>query len=676
MASIFPAALCALAALLLWSLIGIPVTRRVLGAPLALPFAPVAGWALHNVIAVPVFFVLPLTAFNIVLVYLICLGLAMVLGHLEGPAAPSIGIGAAAATDAPPRWYHTAIPNLAWLVAILLAVAGAIAILPKQVGDAVILSDQIFDHSKIAIIDDMARSGLPPGNPFFAHDGSNGQLAYYYLWHFSAAELSRVFGLSGWDADAGMTFFSILTSLAGMMALAVKFSGNKASSLWVVVLATSCSARTLCEWLFGKAEFEAFMPAPGGLGGWMFQSAWVPQHLISSSCVLLVLTLMTRVASLPATLAVIPLSLLCAAGFESSTWIGGVVFAVACVPLVPTLLAATDLQQRVAVLAKLLAAGILTLVLAAPFISVQLASAGMRQAGAPVTLRLPQILGPNAGVSGSLVDALSYWLILLPVELPGVYLCGILVIGVLLWRVRLKWQPEATLLAINTLSGLVAAWLLVSTLASNNDLSWRAMLMASVGLIIFAAVGISSWLSSRRYLAVGLALCSFAIGIPETMLQIERNFAGDYDVSGKSFAVMPSMWQAVREVSRTDERVANNPRSLEALTPWPVNIGWALLADRRSCYAGWELTQVYTAVPHQKLWTIDDTFKQIFAGRGSPAQVHALATTFDCSVAVVTKDDGAWLNDPFRDSPDFVLVREQPNAWRIYHRKAALVASG
>jgi hypothetical protein len=670
MASIFPAVLCALAALILWSLIGFPVTRRILGAPLALPFAPVTGWALHNVLAVPVFLVLPMTAFHIALVYLVCLGLAVVLGRLEGPKAPSIGIVAVPQDRSPARWYDTAVPNGAWLLAMLLALACAVAILPKEVGDAVILSDQIFDHSKIAIIDDIARLGMPPGNPFFAHDGSNGQLAYYYLWHFSAAELSRLFGVSGWNTDTAMTFFSVLTSLAGMMALAVKFSGRPASSYWVVVLASSCSARTLFEWTFGHATFENFMPAPGGLGGWMFQSSWVPQHLISSSCIVLALMLMTRVASLPATLVVIPLALMCAAGFESSTWIGGVVFAVACIPVVPTLLAATDAKQRVAVFFKLLAAGVLTLVLAWPFLSVQLASAGMRQSAAPVVLRLPQILGPENGAPGGLIDALAYWLLLLPVELPGVYLCGIVVAALLLWRVRLKWQPEATLLAVNTVCSLVAAWLMVSTLASNNDLSWRALLMASVGLIIFAAVGVSSWFASRRYLALSLAFGSFAIGLPETMLQIERNFSGDSDPSGKIFASMPSMWQAVREVSRKDERVASNPSSLSALTPWPVNIGWALLANRRSCYAGWELTQVYTAVPHLKLWTIDEEFKHVFAGTGSPADVHQLATTFDCDVAVVTKSDGAWQVDPFRDSADYQLVREHPDAWRIYHRRS------
>ena len=36
----------------------------------------------------------------------------------------------------------------------------------------------------------MTRQGLPPVNPVFGEFGTTGRLAYYYLWHFSAAELA------------------------------------------------------------------------------------------------------------------------------------------------------------------------------------------------------------------------------------------------------------------------------------------------------------------------------------------------------------------------------------------------------------------------------------------------------------------------------------------------------
>ena len=101
------------------------------------------------------------------------------------------------------------------------------------------------------------------------------------------------------------------------------------------------------------------------------------------------------------------------------------------------------------------------------------------------------------------------------------------------------------------------------------------------------------------------------------------------------------------------------------MTPWAVNLGWALLANRRSCYAGWELTQVYSSVPHDRLRAIDDQFVRVFAGRALPGDVEALAKNDDCTVVVVTPQDGAWTNDPFDASPWYRRV-EDAAGWRIY----------
>ncbi len=86
------------------------------------------------------------------------------------------------------------------------------------------LADPIFDHSKIAIIDAMTRQGLPPVNPVFGAVGAAGRLVYYYLWHFSAAELALPLRVSGWEADIGLTWFTAFASLTLMMGIAVWLS--------------------------------------------------------------------------------------------------------------------------------------------------------------------------------------------------------------------------------------------------------------------------------------------------------------------------------------------------------------------------------------------------------------------------------------------------------------------
>src|SRR5262249_62236669 len=102
----------------------------------------------------------------------------------------------------------------------VLALAPAIALLPKSAAEGVILAGPIFDHSKIAMIDEIARLGVPPGNPFFGEGGGAARLVYYYLWHFSAAELAAAFRPSGWAVDVARTRVTAVAALTPMMGLA------------------------------------------------------------------------------------------------------------------------------------------------------------------------------------------------------------------------------------------------------------------------------------------------------------------------------------------------------------------------------------------------------------------------------------------------------------------------
>src|SRR4029077_16869513 len=159
-------------------------------------------------------------------------------------------------------------------------------ILPKFSATGVYLADPIFDHSKIAIIDAMTRQGLPPINPVFGESGAAGRLVYYYLWHFGAAELALPLDVSAWEADIGLTWFTAFASLALMMGIAVWLSKRSGAAILVVVLAAGASLRETLSPLFASYGLEPFLASPNGFAGWLFQSAWVPQHLMSASCVI------------------------------------------------------------------------------------------------------------------------------------------------------------------------------------------------------------------------------------------------------------------------------------------------------------------------------------------------------------------------------------------------------
>ena len=125
------------------------------------------------------------------------------------------------------------------------------------------------------------------------------------------------------------------------MGVAVWLSKRSGAAILVVALAAAASLRATLSLLFGSYGLEPFMASPTGFAGWLFQSAWVPQHLMSASCVVAAdaahrpLRRSARAVAL-----VLTLVLIVVAGFESSTYVGGVTFAVAAVVAAPILFAA------------------------------------------------------------------------------------------------------------------------------------------------------------------------------------------------------------------------------------------------------------------------------------------------------------------------------------------------
>jgi hypothetical protein len=647
MASTLNAAIGAAVAMLLWTSLGLAITRRVVPA-LALPMAPVVGWAVHCAIALLVFLALPFSATDVrTMAGVTFLGAVAV--WLAAGRADAIAI---------------AIPRCAYLLAALLAMAPAAAVLPKIVGDAVYLAAPIFDHAKVALIDDMMKFGLPPGNPFFGDPSP--RLAYYYLWHFSAAELALVAGISGWEADVAMTWFSAFASLAVMIGLAA-WLGGRAAAIPVLILSMTASARMVLEWIFGARNVDSVIDSAGGLGGWLFQSAWVPQHIMAAACAVVAVVLMSELTRRRSALLVATLAVVAAAGFESSTWIGGVTFTVAGPAAAILLLRGADPWRGLHFIAALAIAAVLAVCIAAPLLRDQLTATTGR--GAPIALQFYPVLGAYFSDSTrALLDPPTYWLVLLPLELPAIYGVGIFAL-----TRRSSWRKleddrkrVASGLAVLALISLAVCWVFASTLAQNDDLGWRAILPAAMALTVLAAAGLSRWIAVRARLAVTAAGVAIILGLPGGIDLIRSYVGGRVEPAARLFAASPQLWAAMRRHAGPGERIGNNPLFLQAMTPWPVNISWALLSDRRSCFAGRELALVYTTLGSQRTDEINAQFIRVFAGDGSPADVRKLATEYDCRVIVLTAADGAWGRDPFAASSRYRLVDESAEQWRIY----------
>jgi hypothetical protein len=185
-------------------------------------------------------------------------------------------------------------------------------------------------------------------------------------------------------------------------------------------------------------------------------------------------------------------------------------------------------------------------------------------------------------------------------------------------------------------------------------------------LTIFTAAGLSRYLPALPVAYLAFALSAVAVGLFGGLRFIDENIDVPAGRESKAFAQSERMWRAVRSHSDVKDRVANNPLFLTDMTPWPVNISWALLARRRSCYAGQELAPQFSAVSHRRSEEIGTQFVRVFAGAAESGDIAEFATRYRCTIAVVTPGDGAWVRDPFADSPSYRLVDTDPQAWRIY----------
>jgi hypothetical protein len=266
------------------------------------------------------------------------------------------------------------------------------------------------------------------------------------------------------------------------------------------------------------------------------------------------------------------------------------------------------------------------------------------------------------------LDLPGFWMVFLPVELAAIYIPGVIALVAFFAGRDLDADRRRVVLALAALVGtsLTISWLMASTLADNNDLGWRAVLPAAMALTVFSAAGLARWIAARAGTAIAVTAAAILIGLPGAIELIRSDISGRRGADAKLFAQTPEMWAAVRRHAGPDERIANNPLFLADMTLWPVDISWALLADRRSCYAGRELALVYTSLPRLRLDDIDAQFIRVFAGKAEPGDVDDLATKYGCRLVVLTSADGAWANEPFAADRRFRLVEEKPGAWRIY----------
>jgi hypothetical protein len=657
MATASAAILCSLLALLLWVPAGFLIARHLpLERDLRLAAAPVLGWAVQNVVALYAAMLGGFTPLNVLIATALA-GVAAVLLPARGPReAPGVSL---------PLWVFAA--------AAIIAAGPAACVLPKILPEGIALADPLYDHAKIALVDEIVRTGVPPANPFIGTvDGGPGSVAYYYYWLFGAAQLALITGASGWEADAAATWFAAFASLTLMCGLAFRLSGapmelksgkpgfRAASAVFVLAAACGGSLRPVLTALSGQAGIDAVLERESGLAGWFFQASWSPHHVAAATAVVLALLLMERLSRTPSAAATVVLALLAAAGFGSSLWVGGITFALCSGAAGIILLVQAKPGRRLPFLAALVIAACIAVALVFPLLAAQLHAVAQRSDGAPVLFSPYPVLSPDIpeGLRRWL-DIPAYWLILLPIEFPAVWALG----AAAALRLKSARMPALSAAAFASLGG---GWLLVSTAGENNDLGWRAVIPGVLILTAFAGAWFARCLAQRRFIATIAAVALLGLALPDGLDLLRQNVAGRLSADAARFRDAPALWAAVRRHTAPDERIASNPRLTSELAPWPISLSWALIANRRSCFAGSELALAFAPLSQDARTKAAGLFDRVFAGVASADDLQSLARDFDCKVIVLTPQDGAWSRDPFAASALFTRVEEADGKWRIY----------
>jgi len=176
--------------------------------------APALGLSLWGAITLPIFFAIKFSYFNIVIFALIIVLAFNAVNWRYMGQKPEYKLEALFKNGETSRLGYM------WVVfAALLSLFPALAAAPHFFGGGVGFGAPIFDHEKVALIDEIVRTGMPARNPFFQMAGTSHLLNYYYGWYFLAAQAAMLAGASGWETDIGFTFRStILGFLIGTVA--------------------------------------------------------------------------------------------------------------------------------------------------------------------------------------------------------------------------------------------------------------------------------------------------------------------------------------------------------------------------------------------------------------------------------------------------------------------------
>jgi len=560
------------------------------------------------------------------------------------------------------------------------AVMTTLPIVPAAYQGGLVVNAPIFDHAKVAIVDAIARQGLLPINPYYAPDGQTIPLIYYYTWHFLASQLKLLVGVTGWQAEVAMTWFTNYAVLTFLSALAIRLTQRTTAGMLLLVFAFAGAPVDLLAPILGPRLEKWFSIPPGhGLEVLWVQMEWVPQHVLSALAVVLLIFLSSRM--LASNRFQIHYSIIAglttATAFGTSTWLGGIGL-IMVLPIFFLTGGWLRLPQAnyLSTLKAALFASFVTLITAIPLLISQASGPSLANSSLPFGLAVfpaTRLFSLKPEIDNYLGHILLFWLQFLPLNLGISYVLGLLVLVA-----RSSFRLEERVFQALSLGGSVG-YLLVSQFVQstliNNTFGWRAVLVPVMLLLVWSAVALTELASAQRprtlfirwqkavlpMTVIGLTigclstLWTWRLPSPHPRFPPPPELLAAY----QGFFRQQAAWAKVREYAGPFDRVQANPDGYAILAA--CTLPYALFADRSTAYTSVEYTTAfayrYDQTQNAQQYQL---IQNIFSAHPRPESLRKLRDQLQVKVLLIDKFDAVW--------PTTVL--EQSGIYRLVYREA------
>jgi hypothetical protein len=399
---------------------------------------------------------------------------------------------------------------LGWVIFVLLV------LIDLQVGTKLFYSVVLADQSyRVALTDTIVRTGLPPANPlYFA--GTAAPLHYYYFWNILCAVVVRLGHVSARSAFMASSIWAGFGLSAVIYLFTRHFFHWSARRIWIaqgLVLITGFDLVPALGNAIVRHTFSGDIAwwAVDPVDSWSDSLLWVPHHVAAALCCVFAWLLLWRTLHTESLrdriIAILIAAAACASAFGLSVYVAAG-FALIVLAWIITFNHPVRHQLGLSIITM----GFFAALLSVPFIDelcCGLATSAVARQCHFLSLSVRQTI--DSGLLTALpvfaswnqshpvlLDQGMRLLLLLPGMAMELGLYGVVLVLLLIARRRsvLPADPARDTALFFSVSGLIIVMFIGSSIITNNDFGYRAVLLPQFFLLLLTADLLGSWWTS------------------------------------------------------------------------------------------------------------------------------------------------------------------------------------